>query len=54
MLVIIGIYISDLGHIFAEGNIPATFQSFETDHVCNRFCMRFGLPADYEDCDVAT
>ncbi|KDR65144.1 hypothetical protein GALMADRAFT_1330174 [Galerina marginata CBS 339.88] len=38
----------ELGYIFSEGNVPETFKSFETDHVCNHFCRTFGLPIDYE------
>jgi hypothetical protein len=42
----------ELGYIFAEGNLPETFKSFETDHMCNRFCRTFGLPTDYAKWDV--
>jgi hypothetical protein len=42
----------ELGYIFAEGNLPETFKSFETDHMCNRFCQTFGLPTDYAKWDV--
>ncbi|KAF8800190.1 hypothetical protein BYT27DRAFT_7200373 [Phlegmacium glaucopus] len=44
----------ELGYIFAEGNIPETFKSFETDHMYNNFCGLLLQLSDYEDCAVAT
>ncbi|KAF8801735.1 hypothetical protein BYT27DRAFT_7215853 [Phlegmacium glaucopus] len=44
----------ELGYKFAEGNIPETFKSFETNHMCNNFCKMFGLLSDYENCVIAT
>ena len=34
-------------HLFADGNVSSGFDSFETDHVCNKFCQFFGLTQDY-------
>ncbi|KAJ7699616.1 hypothetical protein B0H17DRAFT_1049036 [Mycena rosella] len=38
---------SELGNIFAEGNVSSGYQSFERDHVCNEFCKFFDLRTDY-------
>ncbi|KAF8801939.1 hypothetical protein BYT27DRAFT_7197653 [Phlegmacium glaucopus] len=51
---VVCLLLSKLGYIFSEGNIPETFKSFETNHMCNNFCQMFGLLSDYEDCVVAT
>ncbi|KAJ7695732.1 hypothetical protein B0H17DRAFT_930365 [Mycena rosella] len=40
---------SELGNIFAEGNVSSGYQSFERDHVCNEFCKFFDLRTDYAD-----
>ncbi|KAJ7278499.1 hypothetical protein C8J57DRAFT_1176389 [Mycena rebaudengoi] len=32
-----------LGYIFAEGNVPAAFESFPEDHRCNKFCQYYQL-----------
>ncbi|KAG6818300.1 hypothetical protein H0H93_006170, partial [Arthromyces matolae] len=37
-----------LGPIFADGNVPATHDSFEANHRCNKFCQFFEVPADYD------
>ncbi|KIL61170.1 hypothetical protein M378DRAFT_82873 [Amanita muscaria Koide BX008] len=38
---------SELGVIFAEGNVPSIHSNFEKQHHCNNFCKWFGLPTDY-------
>ncbi|KAJ6537556.1 hypothetical protein DFH09DRAFT_1369095 [Mycena vulgaris] len=40
---------SELGAIFAEGNISSGFASLEQDHICNEFCTFFQLRIDYQD-----
>ncbi|KAJ6613176.1 hypothetical protein B0H10DRAFT_1806119, partial [Mycena sp. CBHHK59/15] len=35
----------DGAEIFGEGNVPAAFKAFLTEHVCNKFCRWFELPA---------
>ncbi|KAG6848359.1 hypothetical protein H0H93_000889 [Arthromyces matolae] len=37
-----------LGPIFADGNVPATHDSFEANHRCNKFCDFFKVPVDYD------
>jgi hypothetical protein len=39
---------SELGNIFAGGNLPQGHENFEKDHVCNKFCKFFDVPTDYE------
>jgi hypothetical protein len=36
-------------HLFADGNVSHGFESFETDHVCNKFCRFFELRTDYSN-----
>ncbi|KAJ7718654.1 hypothetical protein B0H16DRAFT_1337362, partial [Mycena metata] len=31
--------------IWGEGNIPAAFNAFPEQHVCNKFCTWFQLPS---------
>ncbi|KAI0089514.1 hypothetical protein BDY19DRAFT_905830 [Irpex rosettiformis] len=38
-----------LGPIFASGNLPNAYETFETQHKCNRYCQFFNLPTDYEN-----
>jgi len=38
---------SDLGYIFADGNLPGNHQSFEKNHKCNHFCEFFKVPTNY-------
>lgn len=40
-------FYSDLGTIFASGNLHTAFNGFTTDHKCNKFCNFFSLPTDY-------
>jgi hypothetical protein len=36
-------------HLFADGNVETGFESFETDHTCNKFCRWFRLRTDYDN-----
>ncbi|KAJ7027222.1 hypothetical protein C8F04DRAFT_1123061 [Mycena alexandri] len=36
-------------HLFADGNVATGFESFEIDHVCNKFCQFFQLRTDYNN-----
>ncbi|KAJ7146842.1 hypothetical protein C8R44DRAFT_758323 [Mycena epipterygia] len=37
--------IGDGAEIFGEGNLPAAFNAFPEQHICNKFCHWFELPA---------
>ncbi|KAJ7487093.1 hypothetical protein FB451DRAFT_1026091, partial [Mycena latifolia] len=37
--------IGDSVEIFGEGNVPAAFNAFKEQHVCNKFCSWFELPS---------
>ncbi|KAJ7438224.1 hypothetical protein B0H11DRAFT_1741714 [Mycena galericulata] len=37
--------IGDGAEIFGEGNVPAAFEAFPKQHICNQFCSWFKLPA---------
>ncbi|KAJ7480476.1 hypothetical protein B0H11DRAFT_2420684 [Mycena galericulata] len=37
--------IGDGAEIFGEGNVPAAFEAFPKQHICNQFCHWFKLPA---------
>ncbi|KAJ7037547.1 hypothetical protein C8F04DRAFT_1092834 [Mycena alexandri] len=39
-------------HLFADGNVATGFESFEIDHVCNKFCQFFQLRTDYNNWNV--
>jgi len=34
----------ELGHIFSDGNLEATYIMFPKEHECNKFCKFFKLP----------
>ncbi|KAH7906200.1 hypothetical protein BJ138DRAFT_1117788 [Hygrophoropsis aurantiaca] len=38
----------ELGAIFASGNIPEAHEEFERDHQCNKFCVFFRIPRNYD------
>jgi hypothetical protein len=40
--------ISELGNVFAGGNLPQGHEYFEKDHLCNKFCTFFDIPTDYK------
>jgi len=42
---------SDLGLIFAGGNLMKGFNNFEKDHKCNKYCQYFKLPTEYGECE---
>lgn len=40
---------SDLGPIFATGNLPDAYRSFETEHDCNEYCRFYRVPGNYSE-----
>ncbi len=38
-----------LGSIFAGGNLPNSYNAFEKEHRCNKYCRFFRLPTDYNN-----
>jgi len=45
---------SDLGLIFADGNLITGFNNFEKDHKCNKYCRYFDLSTEYSQCEESS